>query len=166
MTVINISGYDVMIDDKDVARVTSIKWHVNKRNLNKYGLFYFEHLFRNKDSDGNTTRHVASLHRFIMGRLHGDKSVVDHIDCNTLNNQKHNMRVCTNRENSCNQRLSSMNKSGYKGVSYNRRDKRWYATIRVRGRTIHIGCFLDPKIAHDAWKIAAKKYNGSFARFE
>lgn len=166
MTILKIDGNDVLVDDEDASKVSNIKWYVNKKNARKYSLFYFEHLDSSFDKDGVRSRRVKSLHGFIAGCVYGDGKTVDHVDGNTLNNQKYNLRVCTNRGNSCNNKISKRNKSGYKGVSYNKRDKRWYATITVKRKGLHLGCFKSPEEAYEKWKQAAIIYHGQFARFE
>ena len=166
MTIINISGYEVMIDDEDARRVSAMKWHVNRKNERLYGLQYFENQQVYYDSKGKWKCHTISLHRFIMGCVTGDGKIIDHIDCNSLNNQKENLRFCSVRENSCNQRLSKRNTSGYKGATFNKRERIWYSTIRVKGKTIYLGRFNSPEEAGEAYRMAALEHNGAFARFE
>ena len=65
----------------------------------------------------------------------------DHIDGDTLNNQKRNLRVCTKSQNQHNRKISSNNKSGFKGVSYNKKNKKWQADIQCNGVKIYLGYF-------------------------
>ena len=57
----------------------------------------------------------------------------------------------------------SSNTSGYKGVSWYKRDRKWQAGIKVNGKFIYLGLFNDPKEAHEAYIKAAKKHFGEFA---
>jgi hypothetical protein len=166
MTVVNISGHDVMLDDEDVERVVVLKWCVDRYAVKKRGQCYFKHTINYIKNDGKGHTCKQMVHRFIMGCIPGDGKVVDHIDGNTLNNQKSNLRICTMAENSRNRKRNKNNTSGYKGVSYSAQRKKWQAQIRVDGGIEYLGLFADPTSAHEAYKEAALKYHGEFARFE
>lgn len=88
--------------------------------------------------------------------------IVDHINGNRSDNRKSNLRLCVTRQNICNSRQYSNNKSGYRGVR--KRDKRWCAEISVKGKVLHLGSF-DKKIdAARAYNRHALEYHGEFAR--
>jgi hypothetical protein len=91
-----------------------------------------------------------------------DDKIVDHINGNTLDNRKINLRICTAGENNCNQRKRSDNTSGYRGVSYNKEKKRWVAYISKNGKRYSLGYFFDIEKAHVAYCIASEKYHGEF----
>ncbi|MDR2485549.1 MAG: HNH endonuclease, partial [Treponema sp.] len=83
---INICGYEVLIDDEDYERVCVIKWRrtsagpyfgTGKRINGKYKIVW--------------------LHRFIIDAPEGFE--VDHINLDTLDNRKANLRVCTRAQN-------------------------------------------------------------------
>ena len=99
------------------------------------------------------------LHRMIAG--FPDNMVVDHINHNTLDNRECNLRTCTHQENLCNHSGSSRNKSGIKGVSWDKRAKRWKMQIRYNGKTISKS-FLDINDAATARREAEIKYYGVF----
>jgi hypothetical protein len=94
----------------------------------------------------------------------------DHIDGNGLNNVYapckpiNNLRPATKSQNSANTGKRSDNTSGKKGVS--RSGLKWRAAISYLGRTIHLGYFNTPELAHEAYRQAALKYHGEFARTE
>jgi hypothetical protein len=92
--------------------------------------------------------------------------IVDHIDSNTLNNRRENLRLATYSQNSMNTRISSRNTSGYKGVSVDATGNSWRAQIKAEGEIKYLGLYSTPEEAHEAYKIAAVKYFGEFARFE
>jgi hypothetical protein len=166
MTIINISGYSVMLDDEDVERIARLKWHVGKTKAEKYGLCYFRHTVHYHKCDKKQGCYAILLHRYIMGCAPEAIETVDHIDGNTLNCQKSNLRICSGLENSRNRKRNKNNLSGYKGVSRRKASKKWVAQIQVEGRNFYLGSFTDPKVAHEAYKEAAIKYHGEFARFE
>jgi AP2 domain len=60
--------------------------------------------------------------------------------------------------------LSANNKSGFRGVSWYRRDQKWVAQITFNRRVIRLGCFADIKQAARAYNKAALRYRGEEAR--
>ncbi len=106
----------------------------------------------------------ASLARLITGALPG--MIVDHINGDTLDNRRANLRVCTMAQNVRNRKKPRTNTSGYKGVHWMPRHKKWMAKITCAGKHIFLGLFDDPAEAHAAYCAAAKKYHGDFARFD
>ena len=89
---------------------------------------------------------------------------VDHIDGDQSNNKIANLREATVSENMRNTRIRSDNKSGIKGVSWDRRDSKWYAYIRVHGRSYALGRYDSLPAAREARLAGERKYHGEFAR--
>lgn len=104
----------------------------------------------------------VKMHREIMG-VTNPKIFVDHRDNDGLNNQDENLRICTNAQNQHNRGKAWNNKSGYKGVSFDKKRYRWRAQIRNGGDPIFLGHFESPKDAAQAYDNAAQKYHGDFA---
>lgn len=90
---------------------------------------------------------------------------IDHINGIHDDNRISNLRPANQQENSANARLSRANTTGFKGVTYRKRDRRYYAQIRRAGRTTHLGSFLTAEDAHHAYCKAAASTFGEFARF-
>jgi hypothetical protein len=88
----------------------------------------------------------------------------DHIDGNTLNNQKSNLRNVTCQQNGCNKSKCKNLFSKYKGVSRVKRDKKWQAYITVHQKPIFLGCFTNELDAAVAYNNAAIKYFGEYAK--
>lgn len=102
------------------------------------------------------------LQRFLTNCT--DKKLkVDHINGDTLDNRKSNLRICTNAENS---RNSAKSKNGlwskYKGVHKDR--NRFVARIKVDYKEINLGSFKHEINAAIAYNNAAIKYHKDFAR--
>jgi len=91
----------------------------------------------------------------------------DHIDGDTLNNKKSNLRNVTKGQNAKNARKKKSAASKYKGVSYFKRDKdlvgKWIARIQVEGKTKRLGYFNSETAAAIAYNDAAKKYHKEYA---
>jgi len=160
---IDIDGYIVLIDKEDYARITALKWsrHKCKREY-EAGLYYFYH----SGPRNNGNPRMVKLHRFIMNLEYGNKQHVDHINGNTLDNRKCNLRLCTQAQNAKNVRRRKTNKSGYKGVSWDNKNKKWRAVIQNDNVFISLGRYKDKEEARKAYAIAAIKYHGEFARLE
>jgi len=101
------------------------------------------------------------LHRFLLG-ITDPKKRIDHIDHDTLNNKKENLRVCTPSQNNGNQKLNRDNTSGFKGVSFHKNIKKFSSHVRINGYLHHLGYFNNPV---DAAKEYDKKAIGGFGSF-
>ena len=89
----------------------------------------------------------------------------DHINRNKLDNRRQNLRPCFRSQNMANKAKYFGNKttSKFKGVSFNKRDRLFYAVGATSSGKPYIGCFRkeeDAAIAYDNW---ARKYYGEFA---
>lgn len=102
------------------------------------------------------------MHRAVMPCEPG--FVNDHINGDTLDNRKSNLRCATNSENLCNRRLQSNNTSGFRGVGWVKKDKRWRARLKVDGQEIVLGYFKTAEEAAKAYDEGARKVYGEFAR--
>lgn len=100
------------------------------------------------------------LHRFIM--MASPKEEIDHIDGNPLNNTISNLRRCTRWQNSCNRKFNTL--SGFKGLVFIKSLNKWRAQIRVHGKLLYLGFYVNPKEAALAYDKAARKYFGEFSR--
>jgi hypothetical protein len=92
---------------------------------------------------------------------------VDHKDCDPSNNKLDNLRLATSQEQKRNKRVQSNNQSGLKGAYYHacRKGKKWRSQIKAdHGKLVFLGYFHTAQEAHEAYKAAAPKYFGEFAR--
>jgi hypothetical protein len=58
------------------------------------------------------------------------------------------------------------NTSGYKGVCWNKKNSKWLARIRINNKRIYLGYFDNIFDADAAYKLAAIKFHGEYARNE
>lgn len=87
---------------------------------------------------------------------------VDHRDRNTINNHYSNLRWCTHQQNQTNRDKTRNNKSGYRGVCWDKDKRKYRAHIRVHGKRIHLGYFDNPENASKAHEEARLKYFPDF----
>ena len=87
----------------------------------------------------------------------------DHIDRNTFNNRRMNLRSATTQENSRNKSLAKNNTSGITGVYFRKDVNKWVSQIIVNDKNIHLGYFFSKIDAIRARLKAEIKYFGEFA---
>ena len=103
-------------------------------------------------------------HRLIFIYHHGYfPGFVDHIDRNKSNNKIENLREASLVQNQGNRKMDVRNTSGYRGVSWYKKDKKWGARITMNGTKKFLGLFEDPSDAYDAYCKEAKNHFGSYA---
>lgn len=145
-------GLVTLVDDGDFEQASKFKWSADFVGTKIYA-----------DRVNQPTRKKIYLHRQILGVT--DSAIrIDHKDGDGLNNQRSNLRFATQSENLRNRGVPSHNSSGYKGVSYYKRDGTWESYVKVDGRKIRLGYFHDPISAAAAYDIAAEKHYGQFAK--
>lgn len=105
------------------------------------------------------------MHRLVL-QLAGVPcaSHTDHRDGNRLNNRRHNLRPTNSQGNARNSQRHATNASGYKGVSFYKRDGTWEARIYANGQRHNLGRFTTSHKAAQTYNRAAKKLHGRFAR--
>jgi hypothetical protein len=101
------------------------------------------------------------MHRFLLNAPAG--VLVDHRDCNGLNNRKANLRLCTNKENTRNSRPYLKGSSRFKGVCWGKKAKKYIAQITVDGKRYLLGYFHDEIEAAVVYDIKAMELFGEFA---
>lgn len=146
-----------IVDDEDFARLSKFKWHAGWQWQGK--LFY---AVRSAPQDDDGKQSKIIMHREIMDAPAG--LVVDHINHDTLDNRKCNLRICTQSENSMNRKGAKRNsKSGIRGVSWDKNRNKWHVMIGANKKMMHVGYFNEVDAAADAAKLAILKYHGRFA---
>lgn len=103
------------------------------------------------------------MSREILKLKQGDKGQADHINHDTLDNRRCNLRVCTSRQNNMNRKADRNSSSCFKGVSWRKYHKKWGVEIALKGKNKHIGYFSVEEDAARAYDEAAKIHFGEFA---
>lgn len=89
--------------------------------------------------------------------------IIDHINRIKLDDRIENLRPATNGENTRNRSKAPNKSSQYKGVTFNKRHKKWRSHLMVDGNAMYLG-FFDKEIdAAKAYNEAALKYHCEFA---
>lgn len=135
----------IKLDDLDYDRIISLggKWCL----AFKRGKYYPQKRIKGK---------IIEMHRYIIDPP--SNMYVDHINHNTLDNRRENLRVCTNSSNLRNASKRIDNKSGETGVFYLEKTNKWVSYIKVRYKRIHLGLFDKFEDAVIARKEAEVKY--------
>ena len=89
---------------------------------------------------------------------------LDHINGITSDNRLINLREASHLENMRNRGKPRTNTSGLKGACFHKNRNYWIAQIKNNGKNIHLGCFDSAEEAHAAYRNAAQKIFGEFAR--
>jgi hypothetical protein len=92
------------------------------------------------------------------------KPEADHRDGNPANNRWDNLRQATRINNLQNRGKMPSNTSGFKGVHWHKKKRRWRAVIRANGKRHYLGVFKTAAEAGAAYDAAAVRLHGEFAR--
>lgn len=142
-------GMFAIVDDDDYATASAVRWYASPR----HGLWY---------ARGRLGGKRVQLHRLIIGAPDG--VMVDHVNGDSLDCRRSNLRLASVQENSRNSRGRG-SVSGFKGVkrAASRRNP-WRAYIEMDCRFVHIGMFSDRESAARAYDAKARELFGEFAR--
>lgn len=146
-------GLVTLVDDADYDWLNQWKWcAVRSRNDAP--------VYAKRIDLSNGGRKKITMHRLITDCPKG--MYVDHIDGNGLNNQRSNLRICTNAENVRNKQKPPRGTSGYYGVTHVSKNS-WRASITANYHRIDLGCYATPEKAAQAYNDAAVEMHKEFA---
>jgi len=141
------NGKFALVDDDDFEKFGHLRWHSSEGYVARAS---------------KQLRKNILLSREIMNAKIGEQ--VDHKDGNKLNNQKSNLRICTSLQNNKNLPKRNRGNNTFKGVTWDKKNKKWLASIVCNRKYIHIGRFNDEVLAAKAYDTKAIELHGEFAR--
>ena len=147
-------GKWVILDQQDYYRLRIFKWIVYGNGTNLYAI-------RHQLIEPNKTKTVY-MHREIMNPP--PDLVVDHRNCDGLDNRKQNLRFATHAQNTRNRRKKKNGSSQFLGVYFNKEKSTWDSQLMHNGKKIWVGRFDNEIDAAKAYDETARKYHGEFAR--
>lgn len=143
-------GTLVTVDECDAKRVLAYKWWLNDSRRSVYAAtdFIFPGVGKRK----------VYLHRFIVGAT--QDVIVDHVNGDTLDNRRSNLRFATNSQNIANQKLRDGRK--FRGTTF--KHGKFFAQLHTGGKNHNLGSYEKEEDAARAYDAAALRHFGEFAR--
>lgn len=140
-------GYSALVSPDDYEQLAQFKWHANE-NGGRGGYVYASTHVR--VAPGRS--HNRKMHRIITRAP--DHLVVDHINGNTLDNRRENLRVCTRSVNNANQHTRVIASSGVRNIE--KAKDGFFRVVLGRGNAKHyVGSYRDlysAQIAREAFE--------------
>lgn len=146
-------GQVAKVSDEDYEELSKYKWYA-ARDHHAHNFY----AGRGCCIDGKWKN--VKMHRVVMGAQVGE--IVDHRNHDTLDNQRGNLRICTDAENKRNQR-PRRGSSIYKGICWCGDHSKWRSVVVFNKRHYHLGHFVDEVEAAWAYDIKARELFGEFA---
>lgn len=161
MAEIKTTGGTVFLcDDSDYPYLSQFTWTDNGSG---YAHRYVGYHINDK---GKPISDHKYMHREIMKAPKGTE--IDHINCNSFDNRKENLRFAS-RSLQCINTRWKLGVSGFRGVhdckSVPGLKARWHAQIKVKGKVIRGGYFHSPRMAALAYNDLALEHFGPDFRF-
>lgn len=146
-------GFFAVIDAADIPLVSDRLWAAIERGGKVYA---------GRSVWRSGTNKCELMHRVIIGAGVGD--LVDHRNGDGLLNRRGNLRIASRSQNAMNASAHRDNTSGFKGVHWSKQHGKWKAEICAQGVRKHLGLFDAIEAASEAYRIAADRMHGQFAR--
>ena len=177
--------FTILYYEEDEELINSHTWHISQGSNSNKDRYSVKTNIPHPDggikrqrnpATGNWNKNGKRYRRYYLSRLlMGDPKgmLVDHINGDTMDNRRSNLRVCSKGENGRNRKTQSKNNtSGFKGVSYigkgpdmiNELSRPWQAYINYNKKRYYLGRFVTPEEAARAYDAKALELHGEFAR--
>lgn len=147
-------GYVALVDDEDYEALSKHRWYAGPtpRSTAIYAKRHEMRLGKNRS---------ILMHREIMGLVGGPPPIVDHINRNSLDNRRANLRLATPSQSKSNTKMDHRNKSGFRGV-YKMPNGTFCAKRTINLKSIHLGTFATAELASAAYEKSARAAVGDF----
>jgi len=162
----SLEGYEGYYEVSNMGRVKSIervvktsggtktnKERVLKQSSDNYG--YLSVTFSKEGKTRSFKTHQLVAIAFLGHKPCGHKLIIDHIDNDCKNNHANNLQITSNRENTSKDKKGGTSK--YTGVYWQKKNKKWRANIKINGKNVHLGMFVDEYEAHLAYTKALEE---------
>jgi len=142
-------GRFALVDAEDFETVEPMSWHYTAQG------------YAGTNTGGRKHHRSVLMHRFLLD-IHDRFVYADHINHDTLDNRRSNLRVVTPGESMRNTR-SARGTSAYKGVHWHKGAGKWRAMIQIDRKSRHIGYFDTETEAAAAYDEKARELFGEYA---
>lgn len=143
------------VDDEDFERISKFSWHSCKGGNGLYARTGYNR---------ETKLHKKCLmHRMIMN-MKDSRDKIDHVDGNGLNNQKSNLRKCSDSQNMFNRAKNKNTSSKYKGVTFISKENEYMVRYGYKRKVEYVGRYDNEVEAALAYNCAASFAFREFAR--
>ncbi len=152
-------GRAAIVDDEDFEMLSAFSWHFRPMRAKQPEKGYAALTVR--PGDGHCLQ--MFMHQMLISLPKGVQ--VDHINGNSLDYRRQNLRPSTQAQNARNvAKPKHARSSRFKGVWHDRRTGKWQAYITADRRRYHLGVFGHEEDAARAYNDAARRLHGAFAR--
>lgn len=154
--------HETIIDLDDLEKVSEIeyRWHAA---WDKFMQSHYARatIYTGMDENGKSKSKSLLLHRYIMDV--SKDQVIDHINHNTLDNRKNNLRLTTISKNSRHREgVNKNNTTGYRNVCYSKTENKYIVQLQIDSKNTRLGVFDDVHEAGEFAKTMREKYYGKF----
>jgi hypothetical protein len=148
-------GKFAMVDPEDYERLAKYRWHLSKSPTGSYAARW------QRIRPGGPRKKIW-MHREVIDIP--EHMLCDHVNGNGLDNRAANLRPATVSQNLCNRpKTKAKTRSKYKGLEWEKIQRKWKVRIQCNGRKIYIGSFSNEIDAARAYDEKAKALFGQFA---
>lgn len=150
-----IEGGTVIVDAADYEELSRYRWRV--RTTTTHGT---RHIAVRSQLPGEVRGQVA-MARHLLGLRRGDRKIADHVNGNTLDNRRSNLRIASPAESAANTKIKS--NRDWKCVG--KYGKKFYGAVQFHRERYSVGAFRCPTAAALAVDKKARELHGNFGTY-
>jgi hypothetical protein len=153
----DIPNYEGLYQVSNIGRV---RRYVKSKKIYKLSILTINQGYYRKALWKNNSQKLFFVHQlvaitFLNHRPNGMNLVIDHINDNKLDNRVENLQIVTQRYNVF--KTQGNYSSQYKGVYWNKNEKKWKSRITINGKKKYLGRFENEYDAHLAYEKALQE---------